>query len=281
MALSAQADATAPRGATAMRGDGFWIVSAAAFSAVFLLTAWVSVAPSSFNIRTAILINQLLLQLPPTMVALALLVTTPELQGVVVVALLWGAWFACADERLRARLIAGLAGAIGAAIVAHFLQHAFPSGPKPLFLPGFQASEQLHALMGPFDEATMSGRSFPSERGTLFAGVAILTAIAEPRTGILSLGLTLFVEMMRVLLGLHYAADIAGSFGLAGALVCLCSLSAPAGVARIAVAWEKSATSLFYSAAFVISHQLLTTFDGLRWLLSLLVRALSQLVKAE
>ena len=79
------------------------------------------------------------------------------------------------------------------------------------------------------------------KEGTLFAGVAILTTIAEARIGLLSLAFTLFVEMAGVLLGLHYILDIAGSFALAGAFVCLCSLSAPARLAWVAINWMNAA----------------------------------------
>src|SRR5205823_6562347 len=148
--------------------------------------------------------------------ALALLVITPELQGTVVVACVCGAWFARRDEGFRARLIAGCAGGVAAAVVAHALQHDFPSALKPLFLPGFPAPEQLRTLMGPFDDVVISGHSFPSERGTLFAALAIAALIASPGLGAVALAVTLLVDLTRVLLGLHYVADIVGGVGLAG-----------------------------------------------------------------
>lgn len=233
--------------------------------AVFLVCALFSLQTQ--HPGAALVINRAVTRFPESVAEDLFLLTVPTLQSVFVVAMLCGCWLADSDRDLRARILTGCGGALAAAFLAHWLQHSFPSGPKPLYVPGFSLPPSLEGLRGPFTDRVESGHSFPSERGTLFAGIAAVVFIARRPMGVVALAGTLIVEGARVLLGLHYLTDVAGSVALAAAFVCVFSLEPVGWLARPLLRWEKVAPASFYAIAFIVAYELSTTFDELRWIL--------------
>lgn len=241
-------------------------IAAVTSSLLFLLAAWLSLAPAPFNLRMAHRINEFSHAAPDAFINIALSLTSADLEAVTVVGLMWMAWFLRREADARAFLLAGLAGAIVAAFLAHVLQQVFPSEQKPLYLAWFESPERLREMIGSHPTPSGDGRSFPSERGTLFAGVALATTLAAPRLGLLALGSTCLVGALRTLLGHHYPMDIVGSIALAGAWVCMFALCTPVWLGALALRAERQAPLLFYAVCALFTYQLITTFDGLRWL---------------
>jgi membrane-associated phospholipid phosphatase len=197
-------------------------------------------------------------------VRLAMVATYPAIEGVGLIALCWYFWVS--DERLedRARLLRCVATAIVAGVVAHFLHELLPAVPKPMYDPALHAHmpDVLREALG--DDAPIGASSFPSERGALFAGVAVALFRSGRTAGLAALALFAGVEACRIFLGLHYMTDIAGSLGLGAALVWLadCRLFARfgSGLAR----WEGAAAPTFYMIAFIVSYCIATAFEDVR-----------------
>lgn len=199
----------------------------------------------------------------------------PTVDGAIMVSLLWGAWFAVAEPSPRARLIAGVCAAIVAAGVAHVVKGALPPVPKPLFDPllGFRVPD---VMLGEFNAlkntATARNPEFPSERATLFAGLAVSILLVHRDIGWLATGWLLITAAARLSLGMHYPAGTLASFALAGAFVWLAQLRGGVALAGYAVSWERLSPPTFYPVAFLLSFQIATTFQDLRDLPGRLLR---------
>jgi membrane-associated phospholipid phosphatase len=196
---------------------------------------------------------------------LALGITYPTLQGLIVVSLVWYCWFSSADQS-RARIVGGTFAAVSAALIARLLQHALPTSPKPIFDPLLEI--HVPAVLGDLEalRATSFPRShtFPSPRATLFAGLAIGIYVVQPRLGLLALSCTAAAELSRIYLGLHYPSDMVGSFGLAAAMVWILQIQWALRLGLLFVRWERCSSPIFYMCAFVASYLMATTFEDLR-----------------
>src|SRR4051794_21016246 len=172
---------------------------------------------------------------------LAKAITFPTVQGVVVVSLACGCWFARASPASRERLLRGCVAAVLAAAAAHLVQGSLPPVPKPLFDPALQLDPL--DVWGDIDSLRASSyayaQSFPSERTTLFAGIAIAVRAAYRPIGLVALVGTAMVELCRVYLGLHYPTDIVGSFILAALLYVLVDSMPRFGFDRLTMNWER------------------------------------------
>lgn len=197
---------------------------------------------------------------------LAFVLASPTLQTGAVVFLAWLCWRSQGKPELPARLATGAVAAVGAAMAAHLLNLALPTPPKPIFDPAID----LHpvAVLGDIGEmkttAFVASHSFPSPRATLFAGLAIAVALVRPRLGAVALVCTLLPELSRIALGLHYPADIVGSFALAAAFVQLAQLSSIAPLGLWVVGWEKRFAPMFYLSGLLACYQLTGGFQDLR-----------------
>jgi len=193
-------------------------------------------------------------------------VTYPTFQGVVVLSLVWCCWFSSSRPELRARLVRGAAAAILAAWIAHLLHDSLSFSPKPMFDP----SLEFHPLgvLGDMDTLRATSNplspSFPSERATLFAGLAIAVCMASHKIGLLALGFTIAVESCRIYLGMHYPTDMIASICLAAAFVWLAEAGAFFGLGSQLVKWEHASAPSFYLCGLFASYQLATAFQGLR-----------------
>ena len=145
----------------------------------------------------------------------AFCISYPAFQGVTVVSLLWAAWFSCANTEEKARLSSGVIAAILAALASSMLQQFLPASPKPIFDVAleFHPAVILGEVSGLVSSA--SQHSFPSERATLFAGLALAAVFVRREFGLLALAVALTTEAARIYLGLHYLSDIVGSLSLA------------------------------------------------------------------
>jgi membrane-associated phospholipid phosphatase len=245
--------------------DSRCLTHAIAFSLLLLAAATLALHPDWLGRPLARAINSLTADRPFTN-ALALGVSFPTLQGVIVVSLVWCCWFSGIDAQLRARIVSGSLAAVLAGLLARLLQGVLPTSPKPIFdsLLGLR----LPDVFGDIDSLRASSfpdsHTFPSERATLFAGLAIAILLVRPRLGWLALGCTMLAEISRIYLGLHYPTDIVGSLSLAAAMVWLAQTRWAVELGRRFVGWESSSASTFYMCAFFASYQLATAFQDLR-----------------
>jgi membrane-associated phospholipid phosphatase len=198
--------------------------------------------------------------------ALALGLAYPTLQGVVVVSLLWCCWFSGIKAELRARLASGAFAAVFAGFVAYILNRILATSPKPIFDPAIDlhAPSVLDKMDALGATSFVSAHTFPSERATLFAGLAIAIFLVRPRLGLIALGCTMAPELSRVYLGLHNLNDIVGSFSLAAALVWIAQMEWGSELGLRIVRWESVSAATFYTCAFVACYQIADGFQDLR-----------------
>ena len=192
---------------------------------------------------------------------LATAATEPVLQGVAVVSLAWACWFYRPARAFRDRIVVGAAAAMLAALAAHFVQDSLPPVVKPIFDAGLTirtpsvlgSIEMLRSTANPLSQ------SFPSERATLFAGLAIGILSANRTIGLFALGGSVGVELCRVYLGMHYPSDAMGSVFLAGTVVGLVQVVVPRALGGLFVAWERRSAATFYMVGFAASYLLATS----------------------
>jgi membrane-associated phospholipid phosphatase len=204
----------------------------------------------------------------------ALGLTHPTLQGVIALSLVWCCWFSGINAELRARIVSGVFAAVCAALVAGFLQYTLPTAPKPIFDPMIEL--HLPPVLGDIESlkatALANSHTFPSERATMFAGLAIAILLVRLKLGLIAIGCTMAAEIARIYLGLHYPTDILGSFSLAAVMVWLAQMQSASGLGLRFIRWESTSASTFYMCAFFASYQMTTAFQDLRDLVAKILR---------
>ena len=158
--------------------------------------------------------------------------------------------------------------AVVAGLVAVLWQRVLPSTPKPIF----DTTLRIHApsVLGDIDalSAFSGSPSFPSERGTLFAGLAIAVFMVQRRVGILALGCTIGMECCWIWLGQHYPTDIIGSFCLAAGMVWFAGTVGGLRLGTSCLRWKHTSAPTFYMCAFFASYHIATAFQDVRNLLA-------------
>jgi undecaprenyl-diphosphatase len=239
--------------------------NAAVFSLLFFGTLVVALYPDWFNRPVAKAINGLTIDHHLANVV-AFGIAYPMLQGVILVALVWCCWFSGLTPELRARLMSGAVAAILSGIIAYLVHHGIPTAPKPIVDPLLHLN--VPAVLGDIDllKATdfSSSHTFPSERGTMFAGLAIAVFLVRPKIGLLALACTTTVEVSRIYLGLHSPIDILGSFSLAAAIVWAAQMRWSSELGLGLIRWEMASPPTFYMCAYLGSYGVSTAFQDLR-----------------
>jgi membrane-associated phospholipid phosphatase len=193
----------------------------------------------------------------------------PTLEGMILVSLVWFCWFADAAPIVRAGLITNTGAAVAAGLIAHILRYTIRATPKPIF----NLTLRLHPpdVFGDVNvlrtESFPNSPGFPSQRATMFAGLAIAILHVRTDLGLLALACTVIVEFSRVFLGLHYLTDSIGSFSLGVALVLFSQGSRHLELGLWFVRWEWISASTFYMCAFIASYHVATAFQEVRELL--------------
>ena len=235
-----------------------------AFGSLLLLMGAIilTLNPEWFNRPVARLLAVLAKDLQLATELAKILSENSTLHGVIIVALLWYCWFK--DGAAARRVIGvGVLGAILAGVLSRFLQRHFPTYPRPIYDPALQSQG---GSIGEF--ITSAANTFPSERATLFAGLAIVIFLVRPRLGLLAVAYTLMVDTARIYLGLHYPADLLGSVAIAAFFVWISQISWGIALGRALLVWENRYPALFYTTAFFISYQMATAFADLRAIIS-------------
>jgi membrane-associated phospholipid phosphatase len=245
--------------------------NAIGFAGLLAAAIAIRLNPELFDRVVARAANRLAVS-PSAVSQLANVITFPAVQGLAVVSLACGCWFRGKSPGTRERLVRGCVAAVLAAAAAHFVRGLLPSVPKPIFDSGAQV--RLPEILGDIEwlraNSNPNAQSFPSERATLFAGVAIAVFAANRRIGLMALAVTAVTELCRMFLGLHYPSDIFGSFFLAAMIYWLVDITLLYGLDHRAMEWERSSPATFYGVAFAGCYGLATAFEDLRNFLVLL-----------
>jgi membrane-associated phospholipid phosphatase len=245
------------------------LLSAMGFAGLLAAAIALRLHPDIFDRAVARAANRLAAPASATS-QLADLITYPSLQGVAVVSLACGCWFTGRSAGSRERLVRGCVAAVLAAAAAHFVQDSLPPVLKPIYDPGSQV--RVPEVLGEIEwlraNSNPNSQSFPSERATLFAGVAIAVFAANRRIGSIALAVTAVTELCRIYLGLHYPSDILGSFFLAATIYWLVETTLLFGLDNVVIEWERSSPATFYGVAFAGCYGLATAFEDLRHLLA-------------
>ena len=245
--------------------------SAALFSLLFLAAAILALNPDWFDRPVVQGVNSLTTDWQFANV-LAFVLSYPTLESTIIVSCVWYCWFSGTEQDLRARIGSGTFAAVFAALISHFVQRILSTSPKPIFDPALQL--HVPAILGDIDIPTSfpDAHTFPSDRATLFAGLAIAVLLVRPKIGLAAFCCTIAAEISRIYLGLHYPTDIIGSFSLAACLVWIAQIPRGRALASWLVNWERSSAATFYMCAFYLSYQVANGFQDLRELTAQLLR---------
>jgi undecaprenyl-diphosphatase len=196
-------------------------------------------------------------------------------EGAVMLALLWWAWFAARDTSTgleqRRLIVSSLIGLYVTAIAMLAIRDALPLRPRPIVDPALAL--QVPSLPGGEIPSYFSrASSFPSGHAAVFFALTTgLWSISVP-LGLLGAVHAIFIVCLpRMYLGIHYPSDLFAGAILAIATVSLtnCILRRRPFITRT-VAWSQERPAMFYSLFFIASVEIATVFESVRRLLRLL-----------
>lgn len=200
---------------------------------------------------------------------LVLLVSdTDFIKGGVVLAVLWGLWFArhgeaAVVEENRRTILATFAGSLFALSIGLVLTNNLPLRIRPVLDPelGFIAP------YGVDSRVFTDWSSFPSDHATLFSGLATgIFMVSRPLGCVSILYVLTFILLPRIYLGFHFPTDI-----LAGILIGAASVwsaNRPMVKKRLTdlpYDWSGKYPALFYGMSFLLSFELAELFDNVRF----------------
>ena len=182
------------------------------------------------------------------------------LSNLLIVSLLWAAWFERPAQRARAVLLTGIAASMAASVISRALQLLLPSHPRPLHDPalGFR----LPFAVNP--EGLNHWSSFPSDHAALFFGLAIAIFFVHRTLGTLALVIAVIINFARVYLGFHFPSDVIGG-GMLGILIVVLAhpLSRRTIVERLAIE-DRRHPGWFYGLAMYVSFGIVTLMQDYR-----------------
>lgn len=181
--------------------------------------------------------------------------------GVILMAVIWGAWFKERDDEIRGRIIVGVAASLFSSLVSRLMQLKISSHPRPFYDPAID-------FRAPFDVPFNSWNSFPSDHVAIFAGLAVVIWLAKSR---LRIPITLWlvvVESARTYVGAHYPSDLLGGAALGALVVWLSQNPWMVERGRRFAQLASFAPSVFYMVAYLISYQIATIVIEMRQITS-------------
>lgn len=180
--------------------------------------------------------------------------------GVVLMGLVWSCWVGTRSLELRARIVSGCVGSVGAGVASRWLQHALTTHPRPMYDPALQF--HLPVVFGARNLNTWN--SFPSDHVAVFAGLVAVLFVARAKLRWAALSWTVLVESARVYAGAHYPSDLVGGAALGCGAVWATQAPALLHYGRRVVHWAESSPRASGFLAFVVSYQIATLFVDIR-----------------
>lgn len=180
-----------------------------------------------------------------------------------VIPVLWWLWFRGGNEKRDREFLAfGILNSMAAVLVARALANLLPYRERPL------RNLALHfdIPFGVEPDSLIHWSSFPSDHAVIFVALSVSILFVSRAAGLLALAYSLLVICLpRVYMGVHYPTDI-----LAGAILGA-GIASLAGIAPLRTAATRPALNLmerspgvFYALLFLITFQIVTTFDSAR-----------------
>ena len=190
--------------------------------------------------------------------------TTAALQGGVVVALVWGAWFSRGEEfgsrPKRETILSSFIGMYVCVLVTLILRAALPFRLRPAN--DLSLSHQMPYLP---DGTSLvhHATSFPSGHAAVLFSLAIGLGLVSRRLGLLAALHGLFVVCLpRLYFGRHFATDILTGAALAVAIVPSVNATlVGSSLIRRLLAWVDTRPGSFYSVVFFCSLDVATDFS--------------------
>lgn len=202
--------------------------------------------------------------------AVVFLTNSDLAKGGLVMAVLWTAWIVKADDakRVRAMILAGIAGALLALFLARILAYVTPMRIRPLLAPNLHFRPPISL---PPQANWTSWSSFPSDHAALFFALAWPVWSLSRRAGAALTGyIVAFICFPRLYIGVHYLTDL-----FAGAAIGLtCSAFISEGPIRRfltepLLTWCERRPVSFYLIFSLVTFQIATLFWDLRTALSI------------
>lgn len=208
----------------------------------------------------------------PSLHALALeLATSDLLKSGLLVALLYAYWHTPHAEHAERRSLvaAGVGAALAAAATSRALCHLLPDRARP----NQSLGSFPHEWPIPF--GLDSHGSFPSDHATLGIALAAVVFLLSRRAGVLAGAyVVLAVLLPRAYLGLHWASDLVAGSALGIGAVATVSRPRIREVVSLPVATlHDRSPALFHALMFLVGFGVMTRFDDVRSLATLLLGA--------
>jgi len=188
------------------------------------------------------------------------------LKGGVVVALIWWTWFRPNGHRddTRQHLICAIFAGLLAVVIARGLAVMLPFRYRPMTV----AALHFQYPYGAGDAGLIDWSSFPSDHAAVFFALATSILFVWRTAGILAISYVfLVISMPRLYLGFHYPTDILGGalIGIVLALMARAKLFC-GWVGRFIMPWLNRSPGSFYAFLFILTFQIATLFQSVRWI---------------
>lgn len=185
-------------------------------------------------------------------------------KGTLPMAIVWSLWWRddAGSAARRAQLLGALIACFVAVLVARGCSLLLPFHVRPMHEP----SLHLTIAEGLVRDAADGWSSLPSDNAAFFFGIAFGIARVSPRLGALALAHALLVVCgTRLVLGVHYASDLAAgaAIGLLAAAVCTGRWARERLFAR-ASAYGASHPQWFFPLLFVLTAEIADLLVPLR-----------------
>ena len=189
--------------------------------------------------------------------------TTAALQGGVVVALVWGAWFSRSEEfgsrTKRSTLLASFIGMYVCLLVTLVLRAVLPFRLRPA-----SDSSIFHQMPYLPDGTSLvhHATSFPSGHAAVVFSLAVGLGLVSRRLGLLAALHGLFVVCLpRLYFGRHFATDILAGAALAVAIVpSVNTILSRSSLIRRLLVWVDTHPAMFYGVMFLCSLDVAVDF---------------------
>jgi undecaprenyl-diphosphatase len=191
---------------------------------------------------------------------LVFLASTNVASGVVLLSLIWHAWFRSAHSDYRASILMGTAGASASGLFSRLLQLTLPTHLRPLHDPGLSFLPPSGVGAGVLNH----WNSFPSDHAAVYFGMATVIYLAQPKLGYGAIAWATVLNLIRNYLGFHFLSDVAGGGAIGALTVLFFQGRSFRKLGLRMVAFERHAAPAFYMAAFFLSYQIATFFDEVR-----------------